>query len=75
VSELASIKRDIRRTVAGVLEGSVERGIAAVAFQGFNVLLKGVEVERKVRETDELLARLEALEEAQGAGNGARTWR
>jgi hypothetical protein len=76
VSELAGIKRDIRRTVDGVLEGSVERGIGAVAFQGFNALLKAVEVERKVRETDELLERLERLEAAQpsSAQNGGRTW-
>ena len=33
-------------------------------FQGFNTLLKAVETERKVRETDELIERLEALEEA-----------
>jgi hypothetical protein len=78
LSELASIKRDIRRTVDGVLDGSVERGIAAVGFQGFNALLKCVEVERKVREQDELLERLERLEAAQASlaqNGGARTWR
>jgi hypothetical protein len=58
-----------------VLDGSVDRGIAAVGFQGFNALLKCVEVERKVKETDELLERLERLEEAQGARNGVRAWR
>ena len=75
VSELASIKRDIRRTVDGVLDGSVERGIAAVGFQGFNVLLKAVETERRVKETDELLERLERLETEQGttAQNRGRT--
>jgi hypothetical protein len=64
VSELTSIKRDVRRVIDAALAGEVERGIAAVAFQGFNALLKAVETERKVRETDELIERLEALEEA-----------
>jgi hypothetical protein len=62
--------------VDGVLDGSVDRGIAAVGFQGFNALLKCVEVERKVKETDELLARLQVLEEAQQAPHGrGRAWR
>jgi hypothetical protein len=54
----------------------VERSIGAVVFQGFNVLLKAVEVERKVKETDELLERVKLLEAEQGAqpGPGARTW-
>jgi len=58
-----------------VLDGSVERGIAAVGFQGFNVLLKAVETERRVKETDELLERLERLETEQGttAQNRGRT--
>jgi hypothetical protein len=62
LSEIASIKRDIRRTVDGVLSGEVERGIAAVAFQGLNTLLKAVEAERRVRETDELAERIAELE-------------
>ena len=64
VSELTAIKRAIRATIDGALAGEVERGVAAVLFQGFNVLLKAVETERRVRETDELIERLEALEEA-----------
>jgi hypothetical protein len=35
-----------------------------VLFQGFNVLLKAVETERRIREQDELLERLEDLERA-----------
>ena len=60
--ELSEIKRAIRQTVDGVLDGSIERGIGAVAFQGFNTLLKSIEVERKIREQEELEARLEELE-------------
>ena len=51
--------------VSDVLEGRVERGIGAVVFQGYNTLLKAVEVERKVKETEEIEARLEALKQVQ----------
>jgi hypothetical protein len=60
--ELAEIKRSIRGVVEGVQDGTIERGVGAVVFQGFNTLLKAVEVERRIRETDELEARLSALE-------------
>ncbi len=45
-----------------------------MAFQGFNALLKAVEVERKVREQDELEARIEALEQAAGGREGGSRW-
>jgi len=56
-----------------VLGGRIERGTGAVVFQGFNALLKAVETERRVRETDELLERIEALEE-QTQGGRNRGW-
>jgi hypothetical protein len=73
VSELVGIKRDIRSTIDSVLAGRIERGTGAVIFQGFNTLLKAVETERRVRETDELLERIEALEEQTQSGRG-RAW-
>ena len=74
--ELSEIKRTIRETVDSVLDGSIERGIGAVAFQGFNTLLKSIEVERKLREQEELEERLEELESVmarqdRGRGYGA----
>ena len=43
--------------------------LGAVVFQGYNILLRAVEIERKVRETDELEERLLGLERAlQGTG-------
>ena len=71
--EISDIKRDIRATIDGVLGGRIERGTGAVVFQGFNALLKAVETERRVRETDELLERIEALEE-QTQGGRNRGW-
>lgn len=73
--ELSEIKRTIRETVDGVLDGSIERGAGAVAFQGFNTLLKSIEVERKIREQEELEERLEALErQQQEQKGGSRGW-
>ena len=65
-SALSETKREIRNVIEGVLDGSIERGKGAVAFQGFNALLKAVEVERRIREQEELeerLARLESLQQ------------
>ena len=67
--ELSEIKREIRDVIADALSGETGRGVAAVAFQGFNALLKAVEAERRVKETEELEARIEALE---GVAEGER---
>jgi hypothetical protein len=62
--ELSTIKAELRTVVDGVLDGRIERGVGSCAAQLYNVLLRAVEVERKVRESAELEARLEALEGA-----------
>src|SRR3982751_4293476 len=58
-SELAVIKRDIRGVLDGVLAGRIDRGAGSCAAQLLNVLLRAVELERKVLETAELQGRLE----------------
>ena len=60
---MSELKREIKAVTVGVLVGRVERRIGAVVFMGYNTLLKAVEAERRVRETDELAARLDELEE------------
>jgi hypothetical protein len=61
--------------IGAVLGGRVERGVGAVVFQGYNALLKVVETERRVRETDEMEARLEELERAaQDQRQGGQRW-
>ena len=61
--ELSDLKRQVKDLAADVLEGKVDRGRAAVANQLYNTLIRAVEQERKIRETEELAQRLEALEE------------
>jgi hypothetical protein len=74
--EIADVKSGLHAVIRDVLAGDADRGRAAVAIQGYGCLLKAIELQRKVAEQDELLARLEELEAAQGARNGgARTWR
>jgi hypothetical protein len=74
--EVAEIKKEIRGVIGGVLSGRVERSTGATMFMGFNVLLRAVEIARKIKEQDEVLARLEALEEQQpdNTGGGYRNW-
>ena len=74
--EVAEIKEEIRGVIGGVLSGRVERSTGATMFMGFNVLLRAVEIARKIKEQDEVLARLEALEEQQpdNTGGGYRNW-
>ena len=45
-----------------VLSGEIETGRAAVANQLINTRLRAIEVERKVREAEELEERLESIE-------------
>jgi hypothetical protein len=70
--EIKDLKRRISDVIDAVLEGSQDRGRAAVAIQGFNALKSVLELERKIKETEELEARIDALE--QTLGGGGRTW-
>jgi hypothetical protein len=72
--EMGEVKRQVRSVIAGVLSGKVERGVGAVLFQGYNTLLKAVEVERKIREQEELEERLEALEAMQEGQKRGKMW-
>src|ERR687890_2908167 len=60
--ELGELKKLIRGLAADVLDGTADRGRAAVANQLYNTLIRAIEQERKMRETEELEERLEALE-------------
>jgi hypothetical protein len=60
--EVREIKRLLKDLYAGVLEGRVERAAAAVANQVANTRLRAIEVERRMREAEELEERLDELE-------------
>lgn len=60
--EIAELRAQLKRLAADALAGDVERGVAAVVNQILNSRIRLVELERKIREADELEARLQALE-------------
>ena len=70
--EIRDLKKRISEVVDAVLEGSRDRGRAAVALQVFNAL-KSV-LERKVKEQEEILERIEALEQSAETAKGGSRW-
>jgi hypothetical protein len=70
--ELATVKERLRKLAEQVLAGEVAEDPAGVAARIYGVYLRAVEQERRVREQDELLARIEALEQRQGGSYGLR---
>ncbi len=64
LGELGEVKLQLRSLADNVIEGSIDKGSASVAAQVLGVYIRAVEQERKVREQDELVARLDALEQA-----------
>jgi uncharacterized protein YceH (UPF0502 family) len=61
-SEIRQIKGRLEDLYTAVLEGRAERAAAAVANQIANTQLRAIELERRVREQDELEDRLDELE-------------
>jgi len=62
------------RVLGGVGVEPLETGRAAVANQLINTRLRAVELERKIKETDDLEARLEELERAAEEQKGGQRW-
>ena len=60
--EIVDLKKQLANLATDVLDGKVERGTAAVVNQIINTRARLLEVERKIKETEELEVRLEALE-------------
>jgi hypothetical protein len=71
--ELANIKGRLSELADQILAGEVEKGTGAVVSQVLNVYLRAVSVELKAREQQELIERLEALEESLEQ-KGDRRW-
>jgi len=60
--ELIRLKAQLVDLTKDVLSGEIETGRAAVANQLINTRLRAIEVERRVKEAEELEERLEAIE-------------
>jgi hypothetical protein len=72
--EIRDLKKQLEDLAADVLAGRVERGNAAVVNQILNTRSRLIELERKVRETEELEERIGRLEQSQEQ-RGGRRWR
>jgi predicted RNA-binding Zn ribbon-like protein len=71
--ELADVKRQLRELADDVIVGRTDKGNAAVAGQLLGTFLRAVSVGLAVKEQEEILERLEALEQRHGAAQ--RIWR
>ena len=60
--EIQELKDELRSLIRKVKEGTMASGPASVITQLSNVLLRAIETERKIRETEDLEERLAALE-------------
>jgi hypothetical protein len=76
--ELSEIKRLLSELTERVLKAEgvepLETGPAAVANQLINTRLRAIEVERKVKETEELAREIEELREAVEGRRGDSRW-
>jgi hypothetical protein len=72
--ELVGIKQRLSDLADDVLEAKVDKGVAAVASQILNVYLRAIELERKVKEQEEILERIQALEQSAETAKGGSRW-
>jgi hypothetical protein len=72
--ELPSIKALLENLTDQVLTGELPTGPVAVANQLINTRLRAIATERKIKEIEDLEARIEALERGSQGQEGARPW-
>jgi hypothetical protein len=72
--EIKDLKGRLATLADDVLEGRVDRGDAAVVNQIINTRARLVEIERKVKETEQLEERIEALEQTTEQQKGGKRW-
>jgi len=67
-AELATLKERLSTLADDVLEGSVDRGNAAVAGQLLNTVIRAIGMEMRVREVEDLGRQVDELREMVEAG-------
>jgi hypothetical protein len=72
--EIGRVKANLQALADATLEGAVDKGVAAVISQIWNVYLSAVRTDLKVREVTELEERLEELERALGQRKDGNRW-
>jgi hypothetical protein len=64
--EVAALKEEIKRVIADVKAGDLDRNDAAVMIQGYRALKDFIALERGIRVEDELAAELEEIRRERG---------
>lgn len=72
--EIRALKKQLEDLAQDVLDGNVDRGNAVVVNQIINTRLRAIELERRIREQDEILERIAELEQSQEEQGGSRRW-
>jgi hypothetical protein len=67
--EVADLKGEIKTVIADLRAGDLDRNDAAVMIQGYRALKDFIALERQIKETDELEARIASLEQPQEGGS------
>jgi phage/plasmid-associated DNA primase len=73
-AEAREIRAELRRMASEVEAGGLDRGAAAVAGQLLNYALGALRVEIKTEEVEELIPRIEKLEQGASTKEGVRGW-
>ena len=60
--EIGAIKTQIHDAIEAVRKGELDKGVGAVVFQGYGMLLRAISVGLDVQERLDILERLEELE-------------
>jgi hypothetical protein len=72
--EIRDLKKQLEDLARDVLAGTVDRGNAVVVNQILNTRARLIEIERKIREAEEIEARIDALERAAAGRDGGERW-
>ena len=70
--EIGEIKSQIREAIEAVQSSALDKGVGAVVFQGYGMLLRAISVGLDVQERLDLLERLEELEALMAARKSGR---
>jgi len=73
-TEIARICDRIEEIAEGILSGQIDKGKGAVAGQLLNYVLGGLRIGLQAREQEELVSRLETLEEQLEARKRSQPW-
>jgi hypothetical protein len=74
--EIQDVKSEVRRIIKALEDGTIDTKVGNAIFQGWSLMVRTLETERSIKETDELSAMVEQLweerEHQRGHSQGGR---